>query len=108
MQPIDQYFARQDEPARSCLLFLRSYILKQDTYLTESLKYGMPFYSYRGKMCCYLWGEKKTRHPYIGIVEGKAMDHPLLVQDKRARMKVLPIDPNQDMPLALLDEVLQR
>ena len=33
---------------------------------------------YQQKMFCYLWTDKKTHEPYIGIVEGNKIDHPLL------------------------------
>ena len=81
LRPIDNYFLQQEEPTKSCLLFLRQTILKKDGNITEAWKYGMPFYCYHGKMFCYLWVHKKYQQPYIGIVEGKRIDHPdLLLQ----------------------------
>ena len=110
LRPIDQYFLRQEEPAKSCLQFLRTFILQQDGNITEAWKYGMPFYCYKGKMFCYLWQHKKYHQPYIGIVEGAAIDHPDLLQEKRARMKILLIDPELDIPVkkvkAILKEVI--
>ncbi|QKJ33183.1 DUF1801 domain-containing protein [Mucilaginibacter mali] len=107
MRPIDQYYLQKDEPVRSCLQFLREYILKQDANITEAWKYGMPFFCYRGKMCCYLWVHKKYHQPYIGFVEGKRMDHPGLLLEKRARMKIFLIDPEQDMPVDTLAELMK-
>ena len=106
LRPIDQYFSQKEEPLRSCLLFLRAYILKQDTNITEAWKYGMPFYCYKGKMCCYLWVHKKYQLPYLGIVEGKLIDHPDLITEKRAKMKILLLDPAKDLPIDTITQIL--
>ena len=61
-------------------------------------------------MFCYLWIHKKYQQPYIGIVDGKLINHPDLIIEKRARMKILLIDPERDIPVkkisAILKEVL--
>lgn len=85
--------------------FLREYILKQDDKITEAWRYGMPFFYYDGKMFCYLWTHKKFKLPYIGIVEGKQIEHPDLLLEKRARMKILLIDPIH-IPIETVDEIL--
>lgn len=59
LNAIDNYFLSKDEPIKSCLLFLRDYILNFDKNITEAWKYGMPFYWYKGKMFCCLWVYKK-------------------------------------------------
>ena len=58
-------------------------------------------------MFCYLWVHKKYKQPYIGIVEGKNIDHPILIQEKRARMKILLIDPQKNIPVATIYSVLK-
>lgn len=108
LRPIDEYFLKQEEPARSCLQFLRGHILKQSEHITEAWKYGMPVYCYNGKMFCYLWTHKKYKQPYIGIVEGKRIDHPDLILEKRARMKILLLEPNQDLPIEKIDTILHQ
>ncbi len=108
LREIDHYFLHQNEPAKSCLLFLRQYILKQDVNITEAWKYKMPFYCYKGKMFCYLWVHKKYHQPYIGIVKGKDIDHPDLIIEKRARMKILLIDADKNIPLKKIDTVLKK
>ncbi|ASU35612.1 DUF1801 domain-containing protein [Mucilaginibacter xinganensis] len=107
LRAIDNFFLNQDEPAKGCLLFLREHILNFDTNITESWKYGMPFYCYKGKMFCYLWINRKTHNPYLGIVEGRKIDHPLLIIEKRARMKTMQIDAKQDAPIDMIDSILQ-
>lgn len=110
LRPADNYFLQQEEPFKSCLQFLRKFILAFDSDITEKWQYGMPFYYYRNKRCCYLWIHKQRRQPYIGIVDGKKIDHPDLFAEKRTRMKILLLDPAKDMPVkkirALLKEVL--
>lgn len=107
LRPIDQYYLKQEEPVKSCLEFLRAFILQQDKRLTETMKYGMPFFCVGKKMCCYLWIHKQYKQPYIGIVEGKQLDHPDLLQEKRARMKILLIDPEKDIPVKKIHAILQ-
>jgi hypothetical protein len=67
----------------------------------------MPFYCYKGKMFCYLWVYKKYQQPYIGIVEGKRINHPDLLVEKRTRMKILLIDPSKDLPISKINNILK-
>ena len=99
LRPIDQYFLQKEEPVKGCLMFLREYILHFNLEMTEAWKYGLPVYCYRGKMFCYLWVHKKYKQPYLGIVEGKRINHPQLLLEKRARMKILLVDPGKDLPV---------
>lgn len=107
MKPVDNYFNQKEEPVKSCLLFLRLYILKLNPNITETWKYGMPVYCYHGKMLCYLWVHKKHLQPYLGIVEGKRIHHPMLIQEKRARMKILLLDPAKDIPVKTIHSILK-
>jgi len=107
MREIDLYYLQKEEPIKSCLLFLRQHILDFDKGITEAWKYRMPFFCYKGKMFCYLWVHKKNGLPYIGIVEGGKIDHPDLIREDRARMKILLIDPNADLPLDTINAILR-
>jgi hypothetical protein len=107
LRPIDQYFLQKEEPIKSCLLFMRAHILGQNNQITEAWKYGMPFYCYKGKMFCYLWVHKKYGQPYIGFVEGNKLDHPDLLAEKRARMKILLLDPEKDLPVKKINTILK-
>jgi len=108
LKPADDWFLKQEEPARACLQFLRSHILELDKNISEAWKYGMPFFSYKGKMCCYLWVHKKYKQPYLGIVEGKQVSHPDLIIEKRARMKILLLDPAKDIPVKKINSILKQ
>lgn len=103
----DLFFLQKDEPVKSYLLFLRDFILAFDDCISESWKYKMPFYCYNGKRFCYLWVNKKNGLPYIGFVDGNKMQHPSLVTEKRVRMKVLVLNPHDDVPLKTVDELLK-
>jgi hypothetical protein len=107
LNPLDTYYLKQEEPVKSCLQFLRAHILKSDPGMTEALKYGMPFFCYNGKMICYLWVHKKLLLPYIGVVDGKLIEHPDLMIEKRARMKILLIDPLKNIPVKKIDGILK-
>ncbi len=108
LRPIDQWYVLQPEPARSSLEFLRKYILQLDLHIAEAWKYGMPFFCYRGKMCCYLWIHKQEKLPYIGFVEGSRLHDPELIQEKRARMKIFLFDPGKDLPMQKIDLLLRK
>ena len=107
LRETDHYFLQKEEPVQSCLLALRSYITGYNECITEEWKYRMPFYCYKGKMFCYLWTNKITQQPYIGIVEGRNIDHPLLMTEKRSRMKIFMIDPRKDLPLKTIDTIFK-
>jgi hypothetical protein len=106
MTDLDNFYLQMEEPVKSVLLALRSIILKHDKEITESWKYRMPFFCYRGKMFCYLWIQRKDGRPYLGIVDGKTIDHPKLQQGKRARMKILLVDPGKDLPIRTIKTIL--
>ena len=107
LSPLENYYQKQEEPVKSCIQFLRSYILNYDAGIREEWKYGMPFFYYNGKMMCYMWFHKKHLQPYLGIVDGKHIIHADLIQEKRVRMKILLIDPNKDIPVKKLNVILK-
>jgi hypothetical protein len=104
---IYSWYLSQPEPVKSCLLALRDIILALDKNVTETQKYGMPCFCFKNKMFCYLWTDKKTKEPYILLVEGKHLDHPALEKGKRSRMKILRVDPGKNLPLKLIHEILK-
>ena len=106
MKTLADHYLSLQEPHKSCLLALRDIILSLDPDITHELKYGMPFFCYKGKMFSYLWIHKSYDQPYIGIVEGKHLTHPLLITEKRSRMKIMLLDSDQDLPLSLIKDIL--
>ena len=108
MKQLDDFYLNQEEPLKGTLLALKEIILKQDKDISSVLKYGMPFFCYKGKMFCYLWLHKKLKQPYIGIVEGKHFDESFLIQEDRSRMKIMLFDANEDLPLKRIELVLEK
>ncbi|WP_165020234.1 DUF1801 domain-containing protein [Dysgonomonas sp. ZJ279] len=103
---LSNYYLSQVEPQKSCLFALRSIILNLDENVSETVKYEMPCFCYKKKMFCFLWTDKKTNEPYILMVEGKLLSHPELEQGNRSRMKILRIDPSEDLPIETIELIL--
>lgn len=103
---MDDFYLEQPEPNKSCFLALRDIILRMDEQVVATVKYGMPCFTYKGKAFCYLWKDKKTNEPYVLMVEGKLLDHPMLHIGDRARMKILLVDPTKDLPIDTIKQVL--
>ena len=105
IKDLDNFYLEKEEPIKSCMLALRDIIMSLDENITTSWKYKLPFFCYKKKMFCYLWIDKKTKFPYIGIVEGQRIEHFALYQGNRKRMKVLHVNPNEDFP-DYIEEIL--
>ena len=108
MKQLDDFYLNQEEPIKGIFLALKEIILNQDKDITNVLKYGMPFFCYKGKMFCYLWIYKKNKQSYIGIVEGKHFDEPFLIQEKRSRMKIMMLNTEEDLPLEQIEKTIQK
>jgi hypothetical protein len=106
LHDLNNFYLQKEEPVKGCLLALRQLILAQDKDISAAWKYGMPFFCYKGKMFCYLWVHKKLGQPYLGIVEGKHIHHPHLIQEKRARMKTMLFDAGKDLPVKTIKAIL--
>ncbi len=96
---IDQYFINQPQQNQEVLIFLRQFILNNDSQFSEHWKYGTPFYYFKNKPFCYFHHNKKNGHPYIGLVRAMDFEHPLLERGNRKKMQVLELDPKKDLPL---------
>ena len=53
------------------------------------LKYGTPFFYFKGKMFTYFWAHKK---PYVGVIEGKHLMHKNPIQRNCTRIKIMMFD----------------
>ena len=108
LSDLDNFYLRKDEPEKSCLLALNDIILKHNSEITAEWKYKLPFFYFNGKMLCYLWIHKKYNNPYIGFVDGNLIEHDDLLQEKRARMKILLVDKNEDLPIEKIKFILDK
>lgn len=107
MKTADSFYNDRPEPNKSCYLALRQVVLQSNTAITETVKYGMPCFCLNDKPFCYLWEDKHTHHPYILMVDGLKLKHPLLEQGSRKRMKTFTVHPEEDLPLETINEILQ-
>jgi len=103
---LDNFYLNQEEPTRGCLLALKDVVLSIDNNMSPEWKYGMPFFYFKGKMFCYFWKDKKTNEPYIGILKGKDIDHPALESGTRKLVRILRIDPNKDIDIVTIKQIL--
>lgn len=104
---LDNFYLEKEEPLKSYLLALRAIILAYDPAITPEWRYKMPMFYYNKKMFCYLWVHKQLHQPYLGIVEGKKIDHPGLIMENRSRMKIMLLDPKKDIPVRTIKTILK-
>ncbi len=103
---LENFYIQQQEPLRNYFISLRDAILKHDADITNAWKFNMPFFLYKGKMFCYIWTHKKLQQPFIGFNEGKRMEHPDLIFEKRSRVKIMILDAAEPIPAEKINEVL--
>ena len=108
MNTNDRFFDTQPEPLKSCFLAMRKLVLSSATPLTETTKYGMPCFTLAGKPICYLWKDKKSQNPYFLWVDGEAIRHELLEKGDRKKMYILPVNPDEDLQVQAIQEVLMK
>ena len=106
LSDLDHFYLQQEEPIKSSLLALRTIILSHDENFSAEWKYKMPFFYYRGKMLCYIWIRKTKGQVYLGLMDGHRIDHPLLITEKRARIKIMLIDADKDLPVQTIRSIL--
>ncbi len=106
MKALDAYYDGLTEPLQGFMLAVRQVILDLNEEVEETWKWSAPFFLYRKQMLCYLWLDKKTHEPYLGIYGGDALDHPSLVQKHKAKIKKLVFSVDEDIPISTMKEVL--
>ena len=106
-EKLEHFYFDKEEPNKSCLLALRDIILQHHSEFSETVKYGMPCFTFQGKAICYLWTDKKTHEPYILFVDGNKIEHPDLESGERSRMKILRINPIIDIPINTVHTIMQ-
>ena len=106
MKSADLFYAKLAEPNAGCLTALRFVILKHNQNISETIKYGMPFFTYKQKMLCYFWIDTKNLLPYIGFMEGCHMNFDWLEAGDRARIRIMYFDPYEDIPLKKVKQTL--
>lgn len=105
LNPLENYFAKQPEPHQSCMLFLRKWLIEQG--LDEQYKYMTAMYFFKGKPFCYLSVSSKEKNLYVGFMKGHLMKHPKLEQEGRKQIKVIYLNPEKDLPIKTLNEIVK-
>ena len=105
LRELDHFYLDKSEPNKGCLLALRDIILNYNSAFQPVWKYRLPCFMYQNRIFCYLWIDKKTTHPYIAIGKGVEIEHPDLIQGNRTWVKLLMIDPEQDIPVATIHKI---
>jgi hypothetical protein len=108
MKELDNFYLQLEEPNKGTMLAISQIIQNQDKNISTEKKYGIPFFSFWGKMFAYISIDKKLKNPYLGIVEGKRFDEPLLISENRTRIKVMRFDPNEDLPIHDIERIIQK
>lgn len=108
LSDIDKFYLDKEEPVKSCLMALRTIILRYHPELTPQWRYRLPCFMYRNQIFCYLWVDRKTQFPYVAIGKGVQIDHPELIQGSRTFVKLFMVDPNQDIPVDTLYSIFDR
>ena len=105
MREIDGFYLEKTEPNKSCLLALKDIILTYNSDFSAVWKYRLPCFMHQNQIFCYLWIDRKTQFPYIAIGKGVKIDHPDLIQGNRTFVKLLMINPNEDIPIDTIHHV---
>ncbi|HWY10537.1 MAG TPA: DUF1801 domain-containing protein [Bacteroidia bacterium] len=105
LNPLEDHFLKHGEPHQSCMLFLRKWLIAQG--LEEKFKYMTAMYYYKDKAFCYLTVSGKDKKLYLGFVKGHLMKHPKLEQEGRKQIKVLYLNPEKDLPIKTLNEIVK-
>lgn len=104
---IDQFYLDLPEATKSCTLYLRDYFKTNYPNFTEEYKWGLPYFYLDGKPFCYLWKDKNNNHPYLGFAKSHLVEHEYLELGNRKRFKVYHINPNKDIDISTLEEIIQ-
>jgi uncharacterized protein YdeI (YjbR/CyaY-like superfamily) len=98
---IDAYIEKAAAFAQPILTHYRALVHKTCPDVEEKIKWGMPFFDYKGKMMCHMAAFKQ--HCAFGFFQAALMDEPLLIRNaesesamghlgKITSMKDLPAD----------------
>jgi hypothetical protein len=106
-QSADNFFLSLTEPDKSCLLFLRDYMLGFSDEITESWKNHTPFYYYRKKWMAFISYDTRTRIIYISFTDGCSMHHRKLLSEGRKRMKIFYVKAEEDIDIESLNKIMK-
>jgi uncharacterized protein YdeI (YjbR/CyaY-like superfamily) len=79
---IDAYIARSADFAKPILLHIRELVHKACPDVEEKIKWGMPFFDYKGEMLCHMASFKQ--HAVMGFWKASLMKDPVLVENAKS------------------------
>tara|TARA_B110000211_G_C13942120_1_gene492191 strand:- start:78 stop:434 length:357 start_codon:yes stop_codon:yes gene_type:complete len=108
MNGLEKFYFDAKEPNKSVFLALKDIIFAWDENVEQCLKYGLPCFTFKKKIMCYIWQDKKTRVPYVLFNYGTFINHKELQTKDRKSMKSMDISPAEDIPINDLINVLNQ
>ena len=108
MTDLNQFYEDLPEPNKGCFLAIRKIMLDYSDEIDERWKYKLPFFYFQNKPFCYIWKDKKTTFPYVTFVRSVNINRPELELGSRKQMKALTINPNEDIDVKLLHEIMSQ
>ncbi len=106
MNLLDEYFLNLPPAHQSTMLVVREFLLAEPYRLVEKYKWRTPVYHHGDRYVCYVYHEKKKRRSYLAFVNAQAFEHELLRAEGREMMRFIILDPDADVPLEAIAEVL--
>ncbi|MCE3226943.1 MAG: hypothetical protein K0S32_1494 [Bacteroidetes bacterium] len=104
----DNFFHSLQEPYRSCLLFLQKFIREQHDGISEEWHFNTPFYYYNKKWLGFISYHPKTKEIYISFTDGHLMKHKSLKSEGRKKARIFRVDPEKDIDVKALKEILKK
>ncbi len=105
LTPLENYYLKQPEPIRECLLAMKEIILHISSKITHERKYQIPFFYYKGKKLCFLWVDRKK--PLLGFVQDRKLQPLVAGVKRRDTIETILLDPAADLPIELVTERLK-
>lgn len=81
-QAIDSYIAKKADFAKPILNHIRNLVHKACPTVEEKIKWGMPFFDYKGEMLCHMASFKQ--HAVMGFWKAALMKDPMLVENAKS------------------------
>lgn len=107
MTELENFYESLEEPNKGCFLFLRKHFLELGSEYTEHWKWKLPFFYYKKKPFCYIWFDKKTNFPYVCFTRSLHINRPEMQLGERKKMKAFTINPNSDIDIKTLNEIIK-
>jgi uncharacterized protein YdeI (YjbR/CyaY-like superfamily) len=81
---IDEYIARSADFAKPILLHIRELVHRACPKVEEKIKWGFPFFDYKGQSMCHVSAFKK--HAVMGFWKAPLMKDPILVANAKSEV----------------------